>query len=93
MYFPKYFTIIQFHKNRGVRNCKSDSFYLSSVEVKIVLRTSGIFFVSMQTNPFPDGSFLASLSAWSPSDPMKIAKAATSLLLFKILAKFEGEMP
>ncbi len=38
--------------------------HLSIVDVKIVFMTSGIFFVSRQTKPFPDGSFLANRSAW-----------------------------
>ena len=61
--------------------------------MKIVFRISGIFFVSRQTKPFPDGNFLANRSAWSPRDPMKMAKASTSLLRLKILAKLDGEIP
>ena len=72
---------------------ESDIHYLSIVDMKIVFKISGILFVSRQTKPLPEGSFFASRSAWSPSEPMKMAKASTSLLRFKILAKFDGEIP
>jgi len=68
-------------------------YYLSIVEVKIALRISGSFLVSRQTNPFPAGSFEVSLSAWSPRDPMKMAKALTLSFLVRILAKLVGEIP
>ena len=46
------------------------------VDMKIVFKISGILFVSRQTKPLPEGSFFASRSAWSPSEPMKMAKAS-----------------
>ena len=69
------------------------SFHFNIVDVNIVFSTSGILLVSRQTKAFPAGSFLAKRSAWSPKDPMKIAKALTSFLRERILPKFVGEMP
>lgn len=66
---------------------------LSMAAVKICCRTCGRCLVSMQTNALPEGSFFTNLSAWLPSEPMKMAKAFTRASDVSAFPKASAGMP